>query len=406
MRLPSKLLGALFLFAFATPFLLVGAGNARRGWRGLQEYERMGAWQPVPVRLTDLSLRDYDEDQDIIAAYTYRVGDREYTGSRVDVLGGGSGDFDRFCSQYGTLKRHFDQGLPFQALVNPAQPAESVLFREKDSWMLGFVFHGLTFVFGGLGVTALGVYVLVGGRRLDPERPWHTRRDWRRGVVAPTNTVETVFMWFVAGFFGLLMAGFVAISGGKMPVVLWGVWGLFVLLGVWVLYRALLLTARRLAHGAAVLQLAEVPVVPGYSAEARVRTRRPVEADRWELELRCVVATEPDINGIVEQAKKWARKSGHRPDKARRVFQGECVYALPVSPDGAPRSAAWGATVLPVTLHVPADAPETWLGSGKLVWWELAVRAKARPFAFAVDFELPVFKPRGAEVDRRPLERG
>ena len=303
MRVSKTRWEALLLVALVTPFLLLGARDVWKGIRGLADYGRTGTWEPVSVALTDVHLLEPAEgDGDFVAAYTYRIGGREYAGRYVGVSGGGSSDVRRAWAHYDTLTEHFDQSEPLQALVNPASPAESVLFWEKEPWMLGAVFRGLGFLLGGFGLAGVGVCVLVGGQRLDADRPWLIRRDWVRGTVSSFNAAGVAILLSVGLFTNALMVALLTISDGAPPALFWALWGLVVLVPAFLFLRALRLTGRRLTHGAPVLHLSEVPVVPGRSVEAVMVTRRPVEAGKWHLELRCIVPNGPHLNGAVRQA--------------------------------------------------------------------------------------------------------
>jgi hypothetical protein len=133
-----------------------------------------------------------------------------------------------------------------------------------------------------------------------------------------------------------------------------------------------------------------------------VQTARPLPAADWDMWLRCFVPLRTYNDPGPSSITRWAKQTDGRPRKAFQSWKGRCIFDRRLPPADAPRTSPGGAVLMPVILHVPADAPETTRPGQGGAQWVLAVRARAWPVSFVAEFELPVFRthePQDAPAD-------
>ncbi len=164
-------------------FLAVGLGVGL--WLGseLLGCSRMRSWVETPATIIRAKLVEHPDIEgnqptyEAIAEYKYQYGGRDYTGNRVGVHRGPDnvGSFHR--DAYRQLSSHQSSGRPFRCYVNPAKPADSVLFRDMR-WGVVVLRAIFAMVFVGFGVFAAAR--AAGGRRAAMNR----RTPKRRGPLA------------------------------------------------------------------------------------------------------------------------------------------------------------------------------------------------------------------------------
>jgi hypothetical protein len=134
--------------------ILVGFYNVslyRRAVRSLH-------WPSVPATLTEWEIQVWktnrgNEKRFVRCAYTYRVGDTVYIGTKLRISPDGNGL--GYAKEYAAaLDSRYHQGGGYEIRYNPANPEESVLEPGTDSWqradyslmfivLLGIVFAGV-----------------------------------------------------------------------------------------------------------------------------------------------------------------------------------------------------------------------------------------------------------------------
>ena len=297
----SKQMGPGCMMLFALPFLLTGLGVAAWGVHSWMLYARSGSWQKVPATVQSVEFVEHtDSDGDttysVKATYQYTVNGEAYTGHRVGVMGGSSSSYGMHHRRYAELKAAHDSGKPVTALVDPKDPAEALLYREKETWLLVMIPFGLVFAGAGVLMMGLGISALRRGRKLadiaatDANRLWDARSDWAAGRVRASTVKDMAVYWGFGIGISVFMSVFViAMAKEDAPLFAKIIIGLFCLVAAFLVLKAVTLTVRVLAQGTPELFLSEVPIVPGRTVLAAVRTHRPLEADRWQVRLRCFV---------------------------------------------------------------------------------------------------------------------
>ncbi len=413
----SKQMGAGCLILFGIPFLLAGLGVTGWGVHAWMLYAASGSWQRVPATVQDVEFVEHsDSDGDtysVKATYAYTVGDKTYTGHRVDVMGGSSSSYGMHHRRYEELKAAHDSGKPVTALVDPHDPAQALLYREKDTWLLVMIPFGLVFAGAGVLVIGIGVVSHRRGHKLadiaatDGNRVWEARADWAAGRVRASTLKDMAVYWGFGIGLSLFMSVFViAVVKESAPLFAKIIVGLFCLVAALMVVKALALTVRVLAQGTPELFLSEVPVVPGRTVLAAVRTHRPLEADRWQVRLQCFVPS--TSNDSSAQAKEFASRMLHQVEQATGQhrswrtsdWRGACACSLELQPAGDAKRDTEGRAMLPVSIAVPAGVPGTSLESSARVTWTLQVKARSFPVSFKADFDLPVFYADVGEIQK------
>jgi len=115
-------------------------------WR---EYRRTANWIPVDATIDSVQLdrtgTGRHRTSQLHCQYTYSVDGQTYHGTRVGIINGGiSGADINAPPHFEVLDKYRKSRASFPALVNPANGAESLLFRDFG----GVRFYGL--LLGGL----------------------------------------------------------------------------------------------------------------------------------------------------------------------------------------------------------------------------------------------------------------
>ncbi|MFW6189759.1 MAG: DUF3592 domain-containing protein [Planctomycetota bacterium] len=406
------------------PFLAGGVGVLMLAVHKWRLYGEVRSWAEVPATVRSVEFRtDRDSDGEKVyrveATYGYEFEGGRYTADRVDIMGGSSSNRSLHRRRYERLKKHRESGKPVTALIDPNDPSRAVLYGEADAWMYALIPFGLVFAGAGVGVTALAVTALRRNTALrqstaqDARRYWNIREDWRRGLVEASNLKQLLYAWGLGIGLAVFMSIFVvlmAMEGG--PWFAWAAVGLFLLIAAVSLLRALVLTGRYLVHSSPVLHLGEVPIVPGRTVAAVIRSARPLEADRWTAELQCFIPS-TSSDGHHSEHNERCRElleefEGLQEEQETRTgikfhttsMRGTRAFERELDPAGETRTDRTGNTLIPFNLRVPADAHATSLEPEFAVTWVLSVKARSFPFSFSADFELPVFYADESEIDR------
>ena len=85
--------GSWFLVLFSLPFAAVGVGMGGWAFSGAVAHWKMQRWEETPAKIVWARLESHSGSKggstyQATAEYTYRFGDRQYTGHRVGIAGG------------------------------------------------------------------------------------------------------------------------------------------------------------------------------------------------------------------------------------------------------------------------------------------------------------------------------
>ena len=272
---------------------------------------------------------------------------------------------------------------PFAAAgVFGAVQAIAAATRHQLSQALFLGIFGL--VFGGVGF-GLMILTLVGSRRgvqgaarlaAAPDRPWVSRADWASGRIEDSGRLAVWGTWAFAALWCL-----VAIPAGWFPLQHFlddgnrvGLIGLvFPLAGLFLIWRALMLSAERSKFGRSVLELSSVPGVVGRGIGGTVHAGpRLIGAQRMSFSLSCI--------------RRTVDRSGSSSSTSETVLWQD-------QSDGAIGRDGHG-VFAPVAFVIPPDAAPS---DGTTIIWRLEASAALPGLDYRATFEVPVY--RTAESD-------
>jgi len=165
------------VFAIMGLVFLVLIGKA--GWETVRTY----AWTKTDCVIESSSVREKDERAEFLVRYTYRVGGRHYTGTRLTT---GMSESLSLVSAERKAQR-YSAGRPAYCYVSASAPDESVLERGS---LWAFLFGLIPLVF-----IVVGVGGIIGVWRSKPEQaaPVSERHRGRKGGVLGMRLFGVVF---------------------------------------------------------------------------------------------------------------------------------------------------------------------------------------------------------------------
>ncbi len=378
----------IFLLLFALPFIGVGIFMGGLTLRTIQRAHQMEQWMEVPATILAADLEQHRGDDSttyrVTARYRYWVDGRSYEGTRVGLQGGSDNIGHWHQERYAELQAAQAGRRALTCRVNPARPAEAILFPRARTGMV--VFYGAFAVtFGGAGLAIfLGGLATLRKQRYaataPAEEPWKQRPDWAGGMIKSRARVDAWAITFMAVIWNSIAWIMVGVMGRELlrqggPALLFI---LFPLIGVILAVVAVRyqLVARR--YGSAVFQMAPVPGVLGGRLAGLVRlpeSARPPEG--FAVKVKCTRTTRSGKNSTTTEI--WQNERRLNPDALPLVDVGQA---------------------LPVLFALPYDMPasSTWDGGGVINWW-LEIRGRQPGIDVDVKFEIPVFKTEDSRPD-------
>ena len=195
---------------FLLPFACVGLFMAGLMGRQLWFWHAASQWTERPCELTvvKLEVKPGDDAPTYLttAEYRYEFANRQYEGSTVSFSSGSDNVGSFHQRVYDELELCRSQGRPFHCFVNPADPSQSVLYRDLRPEMLLF-YMIFVLAFGGIGIgglTALSFQVRKTRRMkaraaMYPEEPWQWDVRTARGEFVPRSSwmgqATLAFFW-------------------------------------------------------------------------------------------------------------------------------------------------------------------------------------------------------------------
>lgn len=377
----------VFFLLFALPFLGVGLFMGGLTLRTVQRAQAVSRWMEVPATVLETDLQEQRGDDSttyrVTARYRYVVDGQAYESTQVSLHGGGDNIGTWQQDRYRELVQVLQAPDAVRCRVNPADPAEAILFPAVRAPLL-FLYGAFGFIFGGVGlgllVAAVRTWRNAVRRAAAPETaPWMERDDWARGVIRSSSRAEAWALTAMAVFWNVISWSFVVAAGrdffrqGLVAVFLLVFPAIGVALAVWAV-RQQMAAAR---YGRAVFQMASVPGVLGGRLAGVIRLPG---SDR------------PEGGFVVSvQCQRTVRQG--KSSTTVTDWQAERVLdpgKLPLADEGQ---------ALPVLFALPYDRPASgeWTGGGP-ARWRLQVKGAQPGVDVDVSFEIPVFRT----ADSRP----
>jgi hypothetical protein len=276
------------------------------------------------------------------------------------------------------LGRYSGTDRLFRCYVNPANPAEAVLYRDPRPAMLAFiaVFAVLFGAVGG-GIVLGAVWPSASGRG---------REEWRRGRITCSSKNEAFGISIFALLWNALTAPIVLLIGGQLyQQLLAGKLSvlfllIFPLLGVVLLAIAGYAVLSWRKFGKVVLSSPSFPVPPGGRLSGILQVAGRAEpADGFTLTLQCV--------------ERVTTGSGKNRSRRESVIWEETRKAA------SSRVGSSGQTTVAVDFLLPAEAAPTQGDANNGIVWRLQASAEVPGVDFYCQFEIPVLPRRGGKKE-------
>ena len=372
----SWLLG-IFGLVFAFLAIAFGVGFV---YSPLHDAWRSRGWQPVEATLEPApGIRGRTD-----IGYRYRYGGTEHLGRQISfydrVSGSGVNTFHR--ANYRRLLAQYQAGRPITVWVDPRNPADAV-FERAILW------DSVWGALGGAGFMAvvglLFAYLGFFGMRPRFASDTEARAFARERVLRGSSNDFPTFVWLAAlfwnGMVALMLATGLTPARGVSPWMVYAAAGAFVLVGVFIAWKALLATLRWSRYRGAVLTLNPHPAVAGGDCGGSLLLPLPYTHETaFKAEL---VATEyGQLGGRLQKNSSYTRI----------VFQHAGIaHAQPASdgtrvrfkfelPQNAPASQGYGESLS----WTPATAARVF------IQWTLRISADVPGVDVDEQFEIPV----------------
>lgn len=283
---PVKQLGGGCTMLFGLPFIVAGLAI---GWflyvPAISTWWSARGWEEVPCWIEKAEMKASHGSKGgtthkTEASYRYQYHGRTYHSDEVGLTGGSDniGDFQQ--KAYAQTRVFEGKDRPFRCYVNPAKPAQAVLFRDlRWGLMLMMSIFPMIFPLVGCLVSVGGLLAArqaAQGRKLvtqHPGEPWRWRSEWSGETIQESKNGLPAFL--VAAGWILLVQGPLAlaliVSGELLQSPLSALALLPVLLALIPLSVAWRRYKTRLAIGNPSLWLKQTPIRPGSMLEGELR---------------------------------------------------------------------------------------------------------------------------------------
>ena len=368
--------GVWFLILFAIPFAGIGVYKAGALGRGLWAYREAQSWAATPATLLRAGLKEVDGDDcttfRATARYRYEFGGKAYVSDRV-ALRKSSDNIGNFQRERGKeLQKKFRNKEAVTAYVNPANPAEAILFRDLRPEMM--VFDSMfALMFGGAGF-GLIAGSLIAARKLRreakrsqqfPNEPWRWKSQWRQEIIYSNNHVWLALL--AAAFWnGIVwtMSILIALDDSSWPSLLF--MSVFLLIGMGLAGAAGYLWLQRWKWGVSEFEMAAIPGVLGGPLAGVIHVPRRIETDSC---VRIRLACEQTVSDGDDK-------------RMETLWEEERTIVRDLTIGGV-------RTLIPVEFVTPYDLPDS---NADAVKWKLTASAKTSGIDYDAEFEVPIFK--------------
>ncbi|HUS38130.1 MAG TPA: DUF3592 domain-containing protein [Pirellulales bacterium] len=283
--------GRVFLVLFSLPFASVGVIAAVSIFWAVWSWNDMQSWDERSATILQVELetnRGSDSTTHrVTARYEYEYSDVKYTSTRVGIHSF-SDNVGRFHQRAADeLNRYRKSREPFPCYVDPANPNESILYRNLRFEILGFMsLFAVLFGSVGFGLLFWSVFSVKLEQQENklvaefPDQPWKQKPAWADGKVHSSNKRVLLAALGFAAFWNLVSApvlffvpaevrqgNYLALLALIFPAVGLGlaIWAVRCLLQ-WLKYRD------------SVFEMASVPGVIGGQLAGVVQTKRNLDS--------------------------------------------------------------------------------------------------------------------------------
>jgi MFS family permease len=235
-------------------------------------------------------------------------------------------------------------------------------------------------VFGGVA-GAIGLAMLVGGLTGGARPPtgtgWLADHAWDQQRAEDESGRGLLVNWMIP----LVMCGVLAPVGAAMaatghtPWPVWAIVGLFALVAVGLLIRAMYLTGRRIKYGRSTLRFDRPPFAPGTALLATLVPGAAIEATgQAKVALSC-----HEERTVTVRTAKGGHRREVRVSTIRCLEEDLAVERLRPGDD------------LPLKIALPADLPGTAIRSEVPRYWILSIVVPTSGIDFRAEFLVPIY---------------
>jgi hypothetical protein len=378
--------GVCVLVFLGLPFAGIGLYLSMMGWGMWSLYYQSSGWIRIPAVVTQADFQTHYSSKggrsySVQCRYTYVVGGKNYSGTRVGLEnhGGSSDSYHR--RRYDVLVRHRDGRNPLDVLVNPVNPKESIIFRELTPTMYALPMCGLLFGLPGLAVIVFGLGSYFKTRRKEellarnPERPWRAESNGQGFEIQGNPLKKVVASLATAFFMGIFVSIFWITMGADktVPIFVKVIIGLITLIPAGCLVAAFYQLCQYSKYGNPKQVLRQMPLVLGQENAALLYVRTYIAAEKGiELSLQCIKRESVNHGGksSVEDREIYGERKTVTEDMAERTGRGSAI---------------------PVRFAIPSGQPETFSGDLPNYIWRIVAKAATPGVDFSAEFEVPVY---------------
>ena len=391
-RSPKKTMpmkGKVILFGLA--FLGVGVGSLLYGLSCWTTYLDSRTWERVPVSIHSLELEKFYPESGtawkVKAVYSYSVNGITYKNNRVDIIEGGSNDYDLHVTHYNILKQAQQTEQNYPAYVNPKNPREAVLFRDKGNFMLILPLFGLVFALAGGGILLDFVSDLVKKNRFKkkleqtPDTPWLAFDTWKNN-----RTIHSQLKYALV-FLGVgLLAGLFLSIGLAVFIIMKEIFIAYIMVGFLILLDFIVLIyggyklLQYLKWGKTCFTFDKVPFRPGEKLKGMIVNPKKIDSFIWFKA--CLLCSQDET--VINLSGKSIKTRVERRDLYEKEFL--------ITGDKQDRK---GGTSIRIDIDIPTGFPGTsepaWDEYSVTTYWQFEITAETPGIDFKETFDLPIF---------------
>ncbi len=381
--------GGLLMVFLGFIVLVFGLFLTRTALRDTLLYWQSREWVRVPALIEEVRIDESTDSDDgktyaVRGSYTYRYDNRDWRGTRIEIDEDFRSTRKRIDAMKAVLDKHRDTKKPIEILVDPKNPAASLIFREISHMMLVMPMFGLIFTISGISVIGSGVWRALASRRTAarvktcPDQPWKWEGLWDRCRVVHSNLWSAVTTLAATTGANLCLWIYIAalfVESDLPDFVLW----LFAALGVCgclAFVVPLDMLRRWWRYGNPTLLFEQVPVRPGETLKVVLLLRSklvPTEGMRATLYCNRIreepTAEEPSTVTV----NLWSETRTMREDLNR----------------------THGSTAIPIVFQIPPELPARDMYAEPQINWRLEVQAIAPELPGVPGFEIKPGDHRG-----------
>ncbi|MEW6710912.1 MAG: DUF3592 domain-containing protein [Candidatus Riflebacteria bacterium] len=374
------------LLLFSLPFMLAGFGLLVFGMSMFYSWHRSATWVKVPATIIEADIKSGRSSKGnktyrLTGRYRYIFNNRQFESRNIFFEQGSSPAYHEKAEMLEQMKEAMAGKAALDALVDPSDPQQSILFRKLTSGMYLFTGIGLIFALVGGGFCLQGISLMrIQSKKRElrlqhPGKPWKADTRWDGFSVKTRSIRDLAVSWLFAVFFSGFVCVFVALlhADDTVPVFAWAVMGIFAITAIAFDISAVYDTMKFLKFGESNLILKQIPLVPGNEFTGIVVLPTQVEPGvQIDFELCCEKRTTTGYgkNRSTKTEFIFSEKKSGVVEQNRRI--GKNLY-------------------VPVIFVVPEGVSVDKIDSNPAFEWKLKVSASLPGVDYAAEFSLPVF---------------